>query len=270
MLKHRSASALLVLAVSSSPAATQDRPLVCYGNEPAWSLDLQGGVARLKEVGQEEVEFRGGATAIDALKVQAWRGASASGPSGEIVAFLSETACDDGVSDLKRPVTARVSLPDGRLLAGCCRVSTLTTVAGAPVGATMAPPENPAPPAAPPPAQAATDTDWAVALADWVSAIRACTTEDLRMEAVHFAEKKGDTLHLVLRRSGKRYVDCKVPSRGPALLNPRKKNAQLSPAEQVVVVTILPGEPPRGVCYRSEPALDDRGHPFGWTTRKGC
>ena len=41
----------------------------------------------------------------------------------EIVAFIREGECSDGMSDVKHPVVARVSLPDGRFLAGCCRIT---------------------------------------------------------------------------------------------------------------------------------------------------
>jgi heat shock protein HslJ len=39
-----------------------------------------------------------------------------------LVAFLREASCSDNMSDVAHPFTARVSLPDGRLLAGCCRI----------------------------------------------------------------------------------------------------------------------------------------------------
>jgi heat shock protein HslJ len=38
------------------------------------------------------------------------------------VAFLREAECSDGMSDDTHPVVARVSLPGGRFLAGCCRI----------------------------------------------------------------------------------------------------------------------------------------------------
>jgi hypothetical protein len=187
------------------------------------------------------------------------------------VAFLSETACSDGMSDLKRPVTARVSLPDGRLLAGCCRVSTLSTVAGAPVGAVPAPLAMGGASAPPQKAGAVpAEADWASNLPDYLSALRSCTNEALRAEAVHFAEKKPKVVHLVLRMPGNQYVDCEAPASGPVRVKGRGKNAALHPAEEAVVLTLLPGVPPRGDCYRSEPAVDDRGNPFGWISRKGC
>jgi heat shock protein HslJ/uncharacterized lipoprotein NlpE involved in copper resistance len=94
----------------------------CFGNEPSWSLELAAsGEVRFTEPGKPTLEYRGSETRIAALRELVWRGARAGG-GGEIVAFLSEEACSDGMSDSHHPVTARVSLPDGRFLAGCCRV----------------------------------------------------------------------------------------------------------------------------------------------------
>ena len=38
------------------------------------------------------------------------------------MAFLRESTCSDTMSDVSHPLSARVSLPDGRLLVGCCRI----------------------------------------------------------------------------------------------------------------------------------------------------
>ena len=85
---------------------------------------------------QKPAEYRGRETRLDPLKEQAWRGKPASGKGGVVVAFLRESACSDGMSDTKHPVTARVSLPDGRLLAGCCRVP-VSSNATAPASVTI-------------------------------------------------------------------------------------------------------------------------------------
>ncbi|MCZ7566636.1 MAG: META domain-containing protein [Burkholderiales bacterium] len=49
-----------------------------------------------------------------------WRGTSDAG--SVLVLFLRDAACSDNMSDVTHPVIARVSLPDGRFLVGCCRV----------------------------------------------------------------------------------------------------------------------------------------------------
>jgi hypothetical protein len=139
------------------------------------------------------------------------------------------------------------------------------------VGAAPAAPASPLTASNTPSAPAAAaPADWTGALPDYLAALRSCTFEALRTEAVHFAEKKGNTVHLVLRTAGRRYADCEAPGSGPARVSQRSRNAALSPAEQAVVLTLLPGDPPRGACFASEPAVDERGNPFGWITRKTC
>jgi heat shock protein HslJ len=96
----------------------------CFGNEPSWSVDFAtAGEARLAVLGERPVVYRGSEMRDEPRRERVWRGAPVRG-RGDLVAFLADTACSDGMSDTSHPVTARVSLPDGRFLAGCCRVPT--------------------------------------------------------------------------------------------------------------------------------------------------
>jgi heat shock protein HslJ len=54
------------------------------------------------------------------LKESIWRGSPDAGR--DLVLFLSDKPCSDQMSDVVHPVTARVSFPDLRFFAGCCRV----------------------------------------------------------------------------------------------------------------------------------------------------
>jgi heat shock protein HslJ len=124
------AAVFLACAAFAVAAFAGEPQLICFGNEPSWSLQFtQQGRARLTLPDQQAVDIRGQTTRIEALSEQAWRGRATAGKSGDVVAFLRESACSDGMSDAKHPVTARVSLPDGRLLAGCCRVPASTHAA---------------------------------------------------------------------------------------------------------------------------------------------
>jgi heat shock protein HslJ len=111
--------------------AAADEPLVCFGNEPSWSVDLtERGVARFSTPDQAAVTYRGTATRHAFLKETLWRG---SPPAGrDLVVWLQDSTCSDNMSDNMHPVTARVSAPDGRFLSGCCRVSA-TSKAGTPM-----------------------------------------------------------------------------------------------------------------------------------------
>lgn len=113
----------VLLWLSAFPAVAAQPPLICFGNEPSWSLEfVEPGAARLAFPGERPTEYRGSETRVDVLRERAWRGKLASGVGGDLVAFLRESACSDTMSDTRHPLTARVSLPDGRFLAGCCRV----------------------------------------------------------------------------------------------------------------------------------------------------
>lgn len=126
MLLRTSAVAAIALAIAL-PAAAEEASLICFGNEPSWRLDLTDPErARLAFPDAPPVEYRGRETRLDAIGERVWRGKPAMGEAGDVVAFLRDSACSDGMSDTQHPVTARVSLADGRFLAGCCRVAKAT------------------------------------------------------------------------------------------------------------------------------------------------
>jgi heat shock protein HslJ len=115
------AIALCVAGLSVSAEAAE-QPLICFGNEPSWGVDLtEPGVARFSSPDGQSAAYRGAAVAHDFLPETLWRGAQTDGRV--LVAWLQHSACSDGMSDATHPVTARVSLPDGRFLAGCCRAA---------------------------------------------------------------------------------------------------------------------------------------------------
>jgi heat shock protein HslJ len=98
-----------------------EQPLMCFGNEPGWKVDLTTpGVAKAAVMGEETKTYRGTATHNEVLKETLWRGSPDAGR--DLVVFLSDKACSDQMSDVVHPVTARASFPDGRFFAGCCRV----------------------------------------------------------------------------------------------------------------------------------------------------
>jgi heat shock protein HslJ len=122
-LSRAFAALLLAFAFHALPAAAAEPRLVCFGNEPSWSLRFDAhGQATLAFPDGKPVEYRGRETRLDVLKERAWRGSPAGDAKAVLVAFLREGACSDGMSEAKHPLSARVSLPDGRLLAGCCRI----------------------------------------------------------------------------------------------------------------------------------------------------
>lgn len=113
---------LVLLCGMPRPAAAQS--LICFGNEPSWAVLFDGtAVARLVLPDRPEVGYRGAEARLDPRRERVWRGAP-DGGGGDLVVLLREHDCSDGMSDQVHPLTARVSLPDGRALAGCCRLPT--------------------------------------------------------------------------------------------------------------------------------------------------
>jgi len=111
--------ALWAIAASTVPVAAQ--PLICFGNEPSWAVDLTTpGRARVTSPDAAPVDYQGKDTRDQRLAERVWRSRGAAG--GDLVVFLRETACSDTMSDVTHPFTARVSMPDGAMLAGCCRI----------------------------------------------------------------------------------------------------------------------------------------------------
>ena len=121
------AASLSVASFTVQAGATQ-QPLICFGTEPNWSVELlKPGVAGFSTPDKAMVEYRGAATRVEHLGETLWRGTNASGD--ELIALLRESSCSDNMSDTEHPVTARVLLPGGGFLAGCCRVAAPAVVA---------------------------------------------------------------------------------------------------------------------------------------------
>ena len=115
---------LLVLAMPVDSPASEEQPLICFGNEPSWRLDLtELGKASFSTPDIAAVEYTGAATAFAPRKESIWRGQATVSGGGELVAFLREGACSDTMSDAVHPYSVNVSLPGGRHYAGCCRLS---------------------------------------------------------------------------------------------------------------------------------------------------
>lgn len=122
-------SACAILAPTAASLAAEP-PLMCFGNEPFWGLDLTApGRAVFSTPDTEPVVYEGTATRLAFRGESAWRGAATPG-GGELVAFLREGACSDGMSDTVHPYAVNVSLPGGRHLAGCCRLAAAPAAPG--------------------------------------------------------------------------------------------------------------------------------------------
>jgi len=115
----KSLAAVCVLALPAMAVAGEP-PLICFGNEPSWSVNLtEPGTAVFMTPDTEAIPYSGAGTRNEVLKESVWRGTPEDG--GDLVVFLRGAACSDTMSDTVHPVVARVSTSEGRFLAGCCR-----------------------------------------------------------------------------------------------------------------------------------------------------
>ncbi len=131
MNRSVSTLAFVFLLAPTSASWAEEPSLICFGNEPSWRLDLtETGKARFSTPDSQAVDYVGAAHALAWRKESVWRGQAVVPGGGELVAFLREGACSDGMSDTVHPYSVNVSLPGGRHYAGCCRVPTAHAVSG--------------------------------------------------------------------------------------------------------------------------------------------
>lgn len=98
--------------------------LRCSGNEPFWSLAIDGAHARWSYPGEEAVEERelsGGLGTLDHLGLAVWRGEL---DGDALVAFVECGECIDSMSGRASAYNAVLSMPDGGLRTGCCSPAT--------------------------------------------------------------------------------------------------------------------------------------------------
>jgi len=123
MNRFVSTLAFVFLLAPITAASAQEPSLICFGNEPSWRLDLtEEGKARFSTPDSATADYLGAANTLAWRKEAVWRGQATVPDGGELVAFLREGACSDGMSDTVHPYSVNVSLPGGRHYAGCCRV----------------------------------------------------------------------------------------------------------------------------------------------------
>ena len=111
-------------APKAAPAASPDpaarvtdfsQPMTARGNEPFWALVMDGTRFTLKRPDQADVVFETPGAAITPGRAT-WVARSADGRQLTVTLYVSD--CSDGMSDLKYPMTAEVTLVN-ESLRGC-------------------------------------------------------------------------------------------------------------------------------------------------------
>jgi hypothetical protein len=257
-------SAFMLTLVAQAPPAESPKPvpaaLTCGGEGTAWRLVLADTQARLSLPPARPTSLEGRLSTGDSGSY-AWRGHAAGAAAQDLVIFVSETVCADASGE-ELPFSARVSLPDGRFVSGCCRPTTEGAEEPGEPGARPSPAPTPAPALG----------DWISSVSTFYPAIKECVQERSRAEAVVFAAIEPDkTTHLVLRLPGDRYADCRLPpGRGPAKVTLRPRDAPKRVEEQAAMLSLLAAPPPMEPCYRPQAVYDDKGERVGWAALKGC
>ncbi len=131
MKRILSSLAFIALLAPAGASMAGEPPLICFGTEPFWRLDLtQPGKASFSTPDCPSAEdYVGTANTLVPRKETVWRGRATAPNGGELVAFVREGACSDGMSDVVHPYSVNVSLPGGAHRAGCCRLAAVPAAA---------------------------------------------------------------------------------------------------------------------------------------------
>lgn len=120
------ATIILGTAALAAQNSSQSKPpdMVCFGNDPNWSIQFTSGVAVYLGINQPDQSWPGGFTWVPNIGVWAWHRSDLL-PSNNngfaLSAFIRKASCTDPVRHQKFPYTAEVNMPQGDMVGGCCR-----------------------------------------------------------------------------------------------------------------------------------------------------
>jgi uncharacterized membrane protein len=95
--------------------------MVCFGEGPNWSVQLQQGQARNLGINQPDAYFVGKFVWVPDIKVWTWQGSDSNGNGQNLTVTVSKGACVDNQRGQKFPYKAQATLPAGDMVSGCCR-----------------------------------------------------------------------------------------------------------------------------------------------------
>ena len=250
------AAGLAVWLALAAPALAE--PLVCTGNEPFWRLDIDGSRGQWWwiDAGSEGAVAEGTPGRLDLGQrvVTGWRGPVTRPVAGELVAIVDTESCQDSMADQRFPLTARLSMPDGRLLLGCCRGA--AGPARVAIGALVdRPPE-----------------DWSRYLADLLPVIEACypLVSGAARVTKAWPMNRGMAGARIESADGRRW-DCVAPLAGGGIdsLQQLPPDEPALPGEGLPVFVPGAGSQPEG-CPRFEQVVEPDGTVRGWLSAGRC
>jgi uncharacterized membrane protein len=270
---------LLVLASSAAPAtpaglAELPTAFECSGNEPFWNLTIRQDTAEFSSLastlGPEISALRGsyGSLSRVAEPLFVWRG-RAQGTPREVVVFITQTRCVDTMSDREGqtafPYSARVSLPNDQLLAGCCRAGAAAAGSRVAAAAERLPAAD---------LQSKPTDDWSRLLIELLAPIKACLARapgTVTRVTKAWPMNKAMT-GVRIRDDAAGYWECVAEAQGAAvhLFEPLPTGTARLPGEDRVLFTPAAQAPPSGRCYKHERVLFPEGELLGWLSYDGC
>jgi uncharacterized membrane protein/invasion protein IalB len=271
---------------AAAPAAGRKRvkavqQFACRGNEPFWSLIVDhdtaryaplraGAVQEIALAGKLRVTGEGRTPEVD------WRGKAADG--GAYRVLIRERPCADTMSDTSGadagaaqggaalPYRASLTLPDGKVVEGCCSAG-LTFARAAPEQAQL----DDAPIAdlaAKPPG------DWSRFLLELLPGIDAClarTPGGAPYTTKAWPMNQG-LVGVRTRNAVAGWFECVAQYDGRSVQRFEAVTAEAGPlpGEGYVLYTPASGQPLAGNCWQHERVVDFSGTALGWLSTNGC
>jgi uncharacterized membrane protein len=130
---------------SALPYALPQLPdMVCWGHTPDWSIQFGSWGTRYLGIDQPDRNFLGDFHWVPEDAAWVWQRTVgfAESTSPDLTAVIKRSSCADSVTKKTFPYSARVGLPQGDAVSGCCRNLKADE---APIGPQGVPPEDAAP-----------------------------------------------------------------------------------------------------------------------------
>lgn len=225
------------LAPDADPLADLRGDVVARGTEPFWSVTVNAGRTIVfaspetdaAETPPEDRAYRAPVQANAGVILFA---------SGDLTMALRKAPCSDGMSDVRYPYEATVTIGAEAPRRGCAY------------------------------------SRWNNDLVNLIGAIDACIAKDgaLRDRGTVWAARDttGASVRFAAARGGGR-VDCRVATTGEAVLTPVADSAPRFASEEDLIFYRAPAPNPGGSCYQADKAKGPRGEDLGWLdTNEGC
>ncbi len=95
--------------------------MVCFGEGPNWSIQLQQGRARRLGINQPDSFYNGKFVWVPNENLWNWTGDNADGKGEHLIVTIQKKTCVDNQRKQQFPYNAQTMLPTGDIVFGCCR-----------------------------------------------------------------------------------------------------------------------------------------------------